>query len=160
MWLDLLVFCDCGFQSICPPMEKDKRPMDVWASIILVGISGTQDISWQFLWNNRAFCKSKLLHKPRRSWLKTKLWEGVPKWKTYSGPPEIMSVGWGSYPVGRWTSVTFVWESFHQTPIGHWLRSTQGLMTFNRSFLVLALTSLLIGYCTQGHLAIDENFSR
>ena len=25
MWLDWLVFCDCGFQSVCPLMEKDKR---------------------------------------------------------------------------------------------------------------------------------------
>ena len=27
MWLDWLVFCDCGFQSVWPQMEKDKRPM-------------------------------------------------------------------------------------------------------------------------------------
>ena len=25
MWSDWLVFCDCGFQSVCPLMEKDKR---------------------------------------------------------------------------------------------------------------------------------------
>ena len=28
MWSDWLVFCDCGFQSICPLMEKDKRLME------------------------------------------------------------------------------------------------------------------------------------
>ena len=28
MWLDWLVFWDCGFQSICPLMEKDKRLME------------------------------------------------------------------------------------------------------------------------------------
>ena len=28
MWLDWLVFCDCGFQSVCPLMEKDKRLME------------------------------------------------------------------------------------------------------------------------------------
>ena len=27
MWSDWLVFCDCGFQSVCPLMEKDKRLM-------------------------------------------------------------------------------------------------------------------------------------
>ena len=27
MWLDWLFSCDCGFQSICPLMEKDKRLM-------------------------------------------------------------------------------------------------------------------------------------
>ena len=25
MWSDGLVFCDCGFQSVCPLMEKDKK---------------------------------------------------------------------------------------------------------------------------------------
>ena len=25
MWLDWLVFCDCGFQTVCPLMEKDER---------------------------------------------------------------------------------------------------------------------------------------
>ena len=28
MWLDWLVFCDCGFQFVCPLMEKDKRFME------------------------------------------------------------------------------------------------------------------------------------
>ena len=28
MWLDWSVFCDCGFQSVCPMMEKDKRLME------------------------------------------------------------------------------------------------------------------------------------
>ena len=27
IWPDWLVFCDCGFQSVCPLMEKDKRIM-------------------------------------------------------------------------------------------------------------------------------------
>ena len=26
--LDKAVFCDCGFQSVCPLMEKDKRLME------------------------------------------------------------------------------------------------------------------------------------
>ena len=29
MWSDRLFFCDCGFQSACPLMEKDKRVMEV-----------------------------------------------------------------------------------------------------------------------------------
>ena len=28
MWLDWSVFCDCGFHSICPLMDKDKRLME------------------------------------------------------------------------------------------------------------------------------------
>ena len=28
MWSDWLVSCDCGFQSVCPLMEKDKRLME------------------------------------------------------------------------------------------------------------------------------------
>ena len=27
---DWLVFCDCGFQSVCPPMETDKRLMEAF----------------------------------------------------------------------------------------------------------------------------------
>ena len=26
--LDWLVLCDCGFQSVCPMMDKDKRLME------------------------------------------------------------------------------------------------------------------------------------
>ena len=26
--IDWLVFCDCGFQSVCPLMEKGKRLME------------------------------------------------------------------------------------------------------------------------------------
>ena len=28
MWSDWLVLCDCGFQAVCPLMEKDKRLME------------------------------------------------------------------------------------------------------------------------------------
>ena len=28
MGSDWLVFCDCGFHSVCPVMEKDKRLME------------------------------------------------------------------------------------------------------------------------------------
>ena len=28
MWLIWLVFCDCGFHSVCPLMDKDKRLME------------------------------------------------------------------------------------------------------------------------------------
>ena len=28
MWSDWLVYCDCGFQSVCPLMEKAKRLME------------------------------------------------------------------------------------------------------------------------------------
>ena len=27
MWVIWLIFCDCGFQSVCPLMDKDKRLM-------------------------------------------------------------------------------------------------------------------------------------
>ena len=30
MWLDCLTFCDGGFQSVCPLMEKDKRLMNAF----------------------------------------------------------------------------------------------------------------------------------
>ena len=35
MWSDWLVFCDCGYQFVCPLMEKDKRLMESswWESL-------------------------------------------------------------------------------------------------------------------------------
>ena len=30
MWLYLLVLCDCGFQSVCPLIEKDKKLMEAF----------------------------------------------------------------------------------------------------------------------------------
>ena len=41
MWSDWLVFCDCGFQSVCPLMEKDKRLMKTsWWNRLSVGETG------------------------------------------------------------------------------------------------------------------------
>ena len=41
MWLDWLVFCDCGFHSVCPLMEKDKRLMEAsWCDRLTEGESG------------------------------------------------------------------------------------------------------------------------
>ena len=41
MWLDWLVFCDCGFQSVRPLMEKDKRLMEAsWWQRLTVGETG------------------------------------------------------------------------------------------------------------------------
>ena len=41
MWSDWLVFCDCGFHSFCPLMDKDKRLMEVsWWERLTVGESG------------------------------------------------------------------------------------------------------------------------
>ena len=38
MWSDWLVFCDCGFHSVCPLMDKDKRLMeDSWWERLTVG---------------------------------------------------------------------------------------------------------------------------
>ena len=42
MWLDWLVFCDCGFHSICPLMEKDKRLMGAsWWKRLAEGETGS-----------------------------------------------------------------------------------------------------------------------
>ena len=42
MWSDWLVFCDCGFQSVCPLMEKDKRLMETsWWERLTEGETGS-----------------------------------------------------------------------------------------------------------------------
>ena len=38
MWSDWLVFCDFGFQSVCPLMEKDKTLMETESSNMLKGL--------------------------------------------------------------------------------------------------------------------------
>ena len=56
MWLDWFVFCDCGFQSVCPLMAKDKRLMDAswWdrlrgkLGLVLMGSSMFSKILIQF----------------------------------------------------------------------------------------------------------------
>ena len=41
MWSDRLVFCDCGFQSVCSLMEKDKRLMEAfWWERLTEGETG------------------------------------------------------------------------------------------------------------------------
>jgi len=42
MWSDWLVFCDCGFQSVCPLLEKDKRRMEAsWWERLTEGKTGS-----------------------------------------------------------------------------------------------------------------------
>ena len=42
MGLDWLVFCDCGLQSVCPLMEKDKRLMEAsWWESLTEGETGS-----------------------------------------------------------------------------------------------------------------------
>ena len=47
MWSDWLVFCDCGFQSVCPLMEKDKRLMEAsWWERLTEGETGSCSDGW------------------------------------------------------------------------------------------------------------------
>ena len=42
MWSVWLVFCDCGFQSVCPLMEKDKRLREAsWWERLTEGETGS-----------------------------------------------------------------------------------------------------------------------
>ena len=50
MWSDLLVFCDCGFLSVCPLMEKDKRLMEAsWWERLTEGKLGLFLMGWAIL---------------------------------------------------------------------------------------------------------------
>ena len=49
MWSVWLVFCVCGFHSVCPLMDKDKR---------LVEVSG-----WDWLWGNLVLMGRPMLSK-------------------------------------------------------------------------------------------------
>ena len=54
MWLDWLIFCDCGFQSVCPLMEKDKRFMEAswWMRLTERETTNIQKIPWWLRWEN------------------------------------------------------------------------------------------------------------
>ena len=42
MWLDWIVFCDCGFHCVCPLMDKDKRLMEAsWWEGLTEGETGS-----------------------------------------------------------------------------------------------------------------------
>ena len=49
MWSDWLVFCDCGFLSVCCLMEKDKRLMEAYWSERLRGKLGLFLMGWAIL---------------------------------------------------------------------------------------------------------------
>ena len=47
MWSDWLVSCDCGFYSVCPLMEKDKRLMEAsWWKRLTEGETGSCFDGW------------------------------------------------------------------------------------------------------------------
>ena len=50
MWSVWLVFCDCGFHSVCPLMDKDKRLVEAsWWEGLAVGKSGFCSLA-HFVW--------------------------------------------------------------------------------------------------------------
>ena len=47
MWSDWLVFCDCGFHSVCPLMENDMRLMEAsWWERLTEGETGSCSDGW------------------------------------------------------------------------------------------------------------------
>ena len=47
MWSDWLVFCDCGYQFVCPLMEKDKKLMEAsWWERLTEGEIGSCSDGW------------------------------------------------------------------------------------------------------------------
>ena len=51
LWSDRVVFCDFGFQSVCPLMEKDKRLMEAswWERLPGDGVGGGV-VDWVLFW--------------------------------------------------------------------------------------------------------------
>ena len=73
MWSVWLVFCDCGFHSVCPLMEKDKRLMEAsWWERLTEGKKkaghwridafecGVGEDSWESPWTARRYNQSIL----------------------------------------------------------------------------------------------------
>ena len=55
MWSVWLVFCDCGFHSVCPLKDKYKKLMETsWWEILTVGETGSCSDGWgraQYIFN-------------------------------------------------------------------------------------------------------------
>ena len=59
MWSVCLVFCDCGFHSVCPLMDKGKRLMEAsWWERLTVGETGSCSVGWGHAQSifNQIFC--------------------------------------------------------------------------------------------------------
>ena len=51
MWSIWLVFCDCGFHSVCSLMAKDKRLMEAsWWERLTMGETGSCSNGWGHAW--------------------------------------------------------------------------------------------------------------
>ena len=77
MWSEWLVFCDCGFQSVCPLMEKDKRFMEAsWWERLTEGETESCSDGWGHAQQifNPIFCWRAGLCSLPMVWSEAKLW--------------------------------------------------------------------------------------
>ena len=67
MWSDWLVFCDYGFQSICPLMEKDKRPTEAsWGARLTEG--ELENGIWKSMQIRESFWRAGYYNLPAHHW--------------------------------------------------------------------------------------------
>ena len=66
MWSVWLVFCDCGFHSVCPLMSKDKKLMEAswWEKLTVGGTGSCSDVQGP--------CSVNLKGNPKRKLVNTK----------------------------------------------------------------------------------------
>ena len=88
MWSDWLVFCDCGFHSVCPLMEKDKR---LWKLP-----QGTDRPEHSFIERTDAEAEAPVLWPPDvKNWLIWKDPDAGKDWRwEEKGMAEDEMVGW------------------------------------------------------------------
>ena len=119
MWSDWLVFSGCGFQSVCPLMEKDKRLMEAsWWERLTEGELGLVLVGGAVL-------SKSLIHGVKKSQIRLSNWtklnwggrlvrEGHKQWPERGWE----RTGWGqadgwrsrrSVPVGCVLSVSLTW---------------------------------------------------
>ena len=109
MWSDWLVFCDCGFHSVCPLMEKDKR---LWKLP-----QGTDRPEHSFIERTDAEAEAPVLWPPDvKNWLIGKDLDAgkdrrqEEKGMTEKGMTEYEMVGWHHWlNVRVWTSSGSWW---------------------------------------------------
>ena len=86
MWSVWLVFCDCGFQSVCPLMDKKRLMEASWWERLTEEETGSCSDGWghpQYIFNP-IFCWWAVLCSLPIVWPETKLWW---RWWRWWRPP-------------------------------------------------------------------------
>ena len=169
MWSDWLVFCDCGFHSFCPLMEKNKKHMEAscWErlrgklglvlmgramlskSLIQFSVDGWSRVpSLLFTWDQTMVDVMKIMETPfKRSHAHTTVFSAPNPAAGHHQPmPPVTSKTRCCFCFGSISSL-FLELFLHWSPAVYWALTHLGSSSF--SVLSFCLFILFMGFSTQ-----------